>query len=80
MAKLEKRLGPMLGNLTGKPIVDACYDLERAIKTTAEKVVGYESRRQKNYWFDDEYQEALDKKNQAYRQHIERNTRTKKEN
>lgn len=56
------------------------YELKRSVKKTAKKVVGYESQHRKNDYSVGECQEALYKKNQAYRQEIERKTGAKKEN
>lgn len=59
---------------------DTQYNPKSTIKTTAEEVVEYESRRWRNCCVDDEYQEALNNENEAYRQYKERNTRAKRGN
>lgn len=45
-----------------------------------EDVVGYASLRRRNGWFDNECQEAHDKKNEVCRQYVELNTDLKREN
>lgn len=55
----------MRHNWKNNPIDDTRYELKRAIKITAEEVVGHEC--------------LLDKKNEACSQHHNTNTRTKRE-
>jgi hypothetical protein len=46
---------------------------------SAETVLGHESRKHDRQWFDEDCWHAVQKKNQAYREQLERPTRTRTE-
>ncbi|XP_039297365.1 uncharacterized protein LOC120354375 [Nilaparvata lugens] len=55
-------------------------DLKRAITQAAEETIGYSTQTRRESWFDDECEEAIQKRNEARRHYIERPTRAKKAN
>jgi len=52
--------------------------MQTIIKETARETLGYEKNEGKRDWFDDECREAIQQKNQAYKECTNRNTRQKR--
>lgn len=60
--------------------VDDLWDnCETTIKQAAENILGFETSRPRNDWFDEQCQEVTDRKNRAYKKKLQRRTRESEE-
>lgn len=78
-SSLDENILPLLDNFEDKPIDDIWTTIRDNIKNAAEMTIGYDNLTRRNDWFDEDCQEVLDIKNEAYRQFVQRPTRIKKQ-